>query len=383
MEVIDRLGLELTERQRLPGDHPSPVGVWDGDRFVVVFSSNKVKLALDLLRQYGWSLVRMRQLTRDMLRNWRQIYDRQRAGETFDSPASFLQTMDLSRLAQRSTADLFANAGVSAAVARDLFDSISRSIYNQDASINAFAGLTALVGAGLAGGRTLAVSGGNDRVCKGLLDLARATVRTDCRVAVVRRSTESDRGFVLIDDGGSVIDRCDAALVAVPRGESQLSIDDGDDSCAWDSSARARQQTHVSCVSGRLRASYFGLPPEHGLPQMILTKECEAIPFSSILRSGSSDAAGEFVYKIQSREWLEPEVLNRLFVRVGDVWQTTWRTAYPALTPGEMEPAFRIAERLYHPGALESVVSTLETQVVGSRNVAEMLRRDIAAGVTS
>jgi len=381
MALVRRVGLELRERDRLPGEVPRPIAVWDGQRFVVVLESSKLRLAATLLRHYGLSLVRMRNLAGRMLKKWRRVYELQHAGTVFATPEELLRALDLFALTQRSTYHLFEEHRVCPEMVAELFNGVARAIYNQDASINAFAGMIALLGTGMAGGRTLSISGGNAQLCKGLLTEAGAIVRTQCHVSAVRAQTGRAGSGVVVSDRRGHEEVFDAVILAVPGAGSDISVHDGDALCAW-TVRQFTQPTHVVCVSGRLRSDYFHAEGEERLPQTILTIEKEQLPFSTILRNGASDRPGEHVYKIQSRRKLTRELLDLLFAPVSDRWDTDWPAAYPILTPVEAAPPFRVSRRIYCASAMESLISTLETQIVGSRNAVGLLRRDLAEVVS-
>ena len=316
-----------------------------------------------------------------MLKKWRGIYERQDAGAVFATPEELLRALDLFTLARRSTYHLFEEHRVCPEIIAELFNAVARAIYNQDASINAFAGMIALLGTGMAGGRTLSISGGNAQLCTGLLGEAGAIVRTQCHVSTVRGQTGPAGCGVVLSDHRGHEEAFDAVILAVPAAGSDITVHDGGAPCAW-TVRQTAQPTHVVCVSGRLRSDYFHAEGKGHLPQTILTIEKEQVPFSTILRNGASDLPGEHVYKIQSRRKLTRELLDMLFAPMSDRWDTVWPDAYPILTPVEAAPAFRISKRIYCASAMESVSSTLETQVVGSRNVVAMLRRDLAKVVS-
>jgi len=71
-----------------------------------------------------------------------------------------------------------------------------------------------------------------------------------------------------------------------------------------------------------------------------------------------------------------------LFDRVRDSTEVTWK-AFPLMRPGEAPPPFRLANGVYYPNALESIVSTMETQVIGSRNAVALLARDLGVRTAS
>jgi len=60
-----------------------------------------------------------------------------------------------------------------------------------------------------------------------------------------------------------------------------------------------------------------------------------------------------------------------------EVERLVWR-AYPVLKPSQQWPPFRLGRRIYYANAMESAVSTMETEAVAGRNVVGLLRQDFS-----
>lgn len=89
--------------------------------------------------------------------------------------------------------------------------------------------------------------------------------------------------------------------------------------------------------------------------------------------STSSVSAREYVVKIFSPEVITDDHLSHLF---GDTisWikRHTW-DSYPYLTPTDRFPRIEVDENLYYCNAMESLVSTMETSTVASKNAVGLL----------
>ncbi|KAB7515769.1 hypothetical protein DM867_01080 [Halosegnis rubeus] len=55
--------------------------------------------------------------------------------------------------------------------------------------------------------------------------------------------------------------------------------------------------------------------------------------------------------------------------------EVSWR-AFPRLDLETPTPPFRLADGLYYVNAMESVASTMETQAIAGRTVANLVARD-------
>jgi len=99
--------------------------------------------------------------------------------------------------------------------------------------------------------------------------------------------------------------------------------------------------------------------------------------FSSVGRIGRSSATRHPIYKVFSRETLTDEQISELFAKPSEVERFVW-LAYPVLKPSQQWPPFRLGRRIYYANAMESAVSTMETEAVAGRNVVGLLRQDFS-----
>src|SRR5439155_1370989 len=185
---------------------------------------------------------------------------------------------------------------------------------------------------------------------------------------------ESEK-MVAVDDNGRR-EVFDALILAAPIETAELDFDGL--TAHWALPERRELQTaDATCVAGRLSPSFFGLSSETDLPQLILTTENRDTSFSFINLISLSGNRPFGVYKIQSRAPLDNQLLSKLFVEKSEVLKVHWK-AYPVLTPTKNASSFKVRKGLYYVNAMESVVSTLETEAVAARNGVELLKRDFA-----
>jgi prenylcysteine oxidase/farnesylcysteine lyase len=166
----------------------------------------------------------------------------------------------------------------------------------------------------------------------------------------------------------------DVVVVATPGGPTALALSGV---ALPESALRARpfQITWATFVKGTPRADYFGLAHASDLPDAVLTVEDDTIPFSSLgLVATSPD--GALIYKLFSREPLAESLLDEIFSSRDVVEQIRWE-AYPVLSPSRDLPPFRLADGLYWVNAMEFAVSTMETEAVAARNVANLVAASV------
>jgi len=363
---LDRLSLERVPPHQRKEDGGESVGVWDGRRLVFRTHDSALVTRLAAVRRYGVvAPLRLQRAVARSVEQWNQVYEHLELGTAFDSPLELCRELGLADLLQKDGRQWLADSGVRGRFVDQYATPVGRIMYGQDVSMHALATSIALAGAGLAG-TLFSVEGGNRRVCEGLVRDADATLHTGTRVAGV---SGADGAFELqLSDGRSVLH--DVVVLATPAGPSALEISGLE---LPESALRSRpfQTTWATFVKGTPRAGYFGLARAGDLPDAVLTVENDAIPFSSLgLVAGSPD--GVPVYKLFSREPATESLLDEVFSSRDAVEQIRWE-AYPVLRPSGDLPPFRLADGLYWVNAMEFAVSTMETEAVAARNVANLV----------
>jgi len=209
-------------------------------------------------------------------------------------------------------------------------------------------------------------------MCEGLVRDAGAMLQTGTEVAGVSRE---GAGFtVQLSEGRSVSH--DVVVLATPAGPVALALSGVEPP---ESALRARpfQITWATFIKGTPRTEYFGLARAGDLPDTVLTVEDDTIPFSSLgLVATSTD--GALVYKLFSRDPVAESLLDQLFCSRDALEQIRWE-AYPVLRPSNDLPPFRLADGLYWVNAMEFAVSTMETEAVAARNVANLVAAQLAS----
>lgn len=362
--------------QRKPGQ-PTAVGVWDGRRFAFRSSPAGWRTAIRLLWRYGRSPALLQGLVRSRLDAWSGVYPLLDQGHGFGTPAELFAALGLDGLARQRTYEFLANEGLSHRLIHEFVDGVCRVAFAQDGNINAVAGIGSLAGVGVAKGELYAIRDGNARLCDAAAALARAEVRTSQAVQEVAYDALATGGvgrYVLYFEDGSV-SAFDAVIVATPLEGSGIAFR-GIELPPALRGRREFQVVHVTLVAGRLAPNYFGLGGHAALPDTILTTERPAVPFVSICAAGHSALAGRPVYRLFSRSPLSEPLLASLFEDRGGVARISWQ-AFPVLRPETVSPPFRLAPGLYYASAFEGVLPAMEAQAVASRNVVNLLVRDL------
>jgi prenylcysteine oxidase/farnesylcysteine lyase len=369
---VDRLSLERVEPHQREEGGGERVGVWNGQRLVFRTRDSALLTRLAAVWRYGLTApLRMQRAVTRGVEQWNQVYEHLERGTGFDSPLALCSQLGLADLLEEDGRQWLARNGVRGRFVDEYATPVGRIMYGQDVSMHALATSIALAGAGLAG-TLFSVGGGNRRVCEGLVRDAGATLHTNTGVESISRS---DAAFTLrLSEGGSAAH--DVVVLATPAGPSGLEISGVEQP---DSATRARafQTTWATFIKGTPRPGYFGLVSATDLPETVLTVEDDAVPFSSLGLVGVSPD-GQKVYKLFSREPVPESLLDDLFTSRDTVEQMRWE-AYPVLRPSGDLPPFRLADDLYWVNAMEFAVSTMETEAVAARNVANLIAAQLSS----
>ncbi|HXI91864.1 MAG TPA: FAD-dependent oxidoreductase [Blastocatellia bacterium] len=374
-EFIDELELKQALPHNRTAESPATVGIWNGEAFAFKSHRSELRTAAKMFGRYGRTPVRIRRIVKSAVKKWVRIYDLQRTGRVYSTPEEMFTELGLYQLCKEPSRAFFAREGIADSFVREFIDGISRNNYGQDSGIHALVNLFSLAGAGFAGGHLFSVMGGNSQVCERLLKRANADVRAGNRVIKIAVDSSNPKQYSITTTSGSE-PGFDAVIIATPL---ELASIEFEGAVAEDLSysGRSYQVTHATLVAGDLNAEFFEAQSTSDLPDTILTTENPRLWFSSVGRIGTSSATRHPIYKVFSRETLTDEQISELFAKPSEVERFVWR-AYPVLKPSQQWPPFRLGRRIYYANAMESAVSTMETEAVAGRNVVGLLRQDFS-----
>mmetsp|Transcript_1274 Transcript_1274/g.2662 ORF Transcript_1274/g.2662 Transcript_1274/m.2662 type:complete len:466 (-) Transcript_1274:25-1422(-) len=317
------------------------------------------------------SLLRTRQLVKEVTGKWEMIYDLQKKNVSFAHPYDLLERVGVASLATKSARDWLSGRWLDSGFLERFVDGISRVNYGQDSSINAFADAVSLAGAGLVGS-LYSVKEGNAQVMSGLLNASGAKLRQQ-HVKAVRESTS---GYEVCTES-SECESFASVVLATPLELAEIDLG------SLQPSARRAYQTTVATfvLADGLKKSFFDLQGDIVDADTVVTTANSSIPFNSVAVHGVSGSRK--VYKLFSEAVPSQELLDSLFANASaEIRQFVWK-AYPVLTPRSPSqwPSFRLhggdTGGLYYVNAMETAVSCMETEAVGAKNVALLVTQDL------
>ena len=354
---VDRFGFERQSVSRGAGR----TGVWDGNRFSLTTAGTEPVTLFRLLTRYGLSPRRARAETEAVADRFDAIYDH--AETAFETPERLFETVGLGEVRTRSGREYLTEHGVGSRFVDELVAGTTRTIYGQNPSINAVACLVALTGMG-SGTYTLDVA--NAELCRRLLADADAAVHTGTPVERIAVGDDETR----LTASGTT-ERYDAVCLAAPAEFADIELSGASTPAGYGD--RDFSELSVAYVSGRLDPAHFGERAVEDLPGLVVTSADSPTEFVH-LRDVGEHADGP-VYKLTTRDGATPALLESLFASVYELEEVSWR-AFPRLEPETPTPPFRLTDGVYYVNAMESVASTMETQAIAGRTVANLVARD-------
>jgi prenylcysteine oxidase/farnesylcysteine lyase len=126
-------------------------------------------------------------------------------------------------------------------------------------------------------------------------------------------------------------------------------------------------------VVGDCSRGYFGT--NNSPPGSIVTTADSTECFYDLHRQTIDIDAATHVFALASREPSVPVTETELFRDVADVQTVLW-SAYPEFVRRSNTAPFRLHPNVYYVNAMEPVVSAMETQVIASRNVWNLLNEN-------
>lgn len=363
--IVDELGLE--KKKHVYND----IGIWSGESFPFRTGKTKVGTLFNVLVRYGTSLVKSQPLVKDMINKLAQIYILQEKGEAYSDPETLFKKLGLYSLSQEKSYDYFRRNGISNRFIHEFMNGVSRLNYGQDASMHGLVNLVSLAGASF-GGYLFAIKGRNSQICEAMLQNSSAKVLKNHPVISIHKK---EKNKYLITAEGGTKEEFDYIVIATPLEKAKIDFTNLELE-EKNRLSRPYQVTNVTYVFGKLNPNYFGRAKTEQIPANILTQENENIPFSSIELCKENKVSGQNIYRIFSRHKLAEDLLNKLFIERSETKSLVW-DAYPVLTPAAAWPSFVLEEGIYYVNAMESAISTMETEVMGSKNVVNLLLKDI------
>jgi len=266
----------------------------------------------------------------------------------------------------------------------EIIESAPRVNYAQD--VDSIHGLE--TACSLAANTATSVRGGNWQIFEQFVERSGAQIFLKTEVAGIE--WHSDHTWTIVAEAERR--DYDAVVIAAPYHTSHISLPTDLSSLIPPQPYIHLHVTLLTTTAPTPNPVYFGYKPGYKVPTTILTsldgvrRGGKAPEFLSLSYLGQVKFAkdephdgretGERVVKIFSMERISDDWLAAMFQnQVGWVLRKEW-DAYPVLPPTTKFPPIKLDDGLYYVNAFEPFISCMETEILASRNVADLLLQE-------
>ncbi|TFK30726.1 hypothetical protein FA15DRAFT_690376 [Coprinopsis marcescibilis] len=347
--------------------------IWDGENFIFTFNGGWWD-TLKILWRYGLSSPRKTESSvKDMLNSYLSLYSSD--SPKWDNISSLSTKLGFDHLVSRTISEHLLAQGVSSNYIYEVVEAATLVNYGQDAdSIHALEGACSMAASGAAG-----VAGGNFQLFEQFLNRSGANIYLSTPVVGInsKASAVPSQRWTVESSRGS--QKYKGVILAAPFHQTKISVPKHIEAQIPAQPYVNLHVTLLATTSPSPNPAYFGLEPGSKVPQVILTSRAnarrggKAPDFNSLTYHGPI-RDGEWSVKIFSEEEITDEWLSEVFGagKVGWVHRKQWK-AYPKLPPTTTFPPVKLDQGFYYVNSFEPFISTMETETISSRNVAELL----------
>jgi len=368
----------LTRRDFFDEDYAT--AVWDGEQFLVTYDGGWWD-SLKALWRYGWQAFRKTEASvKGMLESYAQLYAAD--GPKWGSISELSRTLGFENLVSKTTAEHFLAEGVSSNYIYELIEAATLVNYGQDAdSIHALEGACSMASSSASG-----VDGGNFLMFEQFLNHSNANVYLDTPVTSVSPREGYGSQWTVTSSRGSQNYR--GVILAAPFHGSRITVPASIEEQIPPQPYVKLHVTLLTTTSPHPSPAYFGLPDGSKVPQTILTSQANSRqggkkPEFNSLTYHHLVREGEWSVKIFSAALITDEWLGTVFGEGSIKW--TYRKewdAYPKLPPTATYPPIKLDRGFYYVNSFEPFISTMETETIASRNVADLfLHEEFQSGI--
>ena len=328
-----------------------------------------------------------------LLKKFRNIYDLQEKGTTYESVADMLTDMggeDMYNLTQVSAHDyMLDNLHLNERVINQLITGALRVNYGQGTTVNAFTTYVSL--AGMEDGKLWSVIGGNWQIAEKVLEASEASLVMDDVVSVTKTERDGQTKYIITTEDGTKSEGFDVVIIANPLNLSSIKYENFSNDVYTAAATTPYQRTVATFLKATINEEFFGEScNENGFPLVILTTDDDGYPFqfSSVAVETPSDIEQDEVkeyskplqddpvrvWKVFSPRPLSEDEQKSMFAEIEDVVVFDW-LAYPKYHAPEKIPSFILDNGVFYINAIEKAASAMEMSAIGAKNAA-LLARD-------
>jgi prenylcysteine oxidase/farnesylcysteine lyase len=352
---------------------PDRLVVWDEKTKKIIFQENESEMLtkVNTLIKYNLEIFSAKMKIRQTMNKFLKIYELQNNAITFDTVGDLVDLLGFQKELNGSFEEyITTNKMVSEGFWRDILIPILGVNYNQNSTTTAFASLISS-SAIVSSFHTLMM--GTDSLSRHLMHNSSSNVYMNTTVEIVERLENGKFKLSYQSCDGScrhVEEIYDRIVLATPIELSSIQLVN-----IRIPEPRKFVNVKVTFIVGNLNGTLYGLDESELHYSIITTTQDEQFGVFKLSPCGMTKSFP--IYKIFSQKEIPDAYLEKHFKVVQEVYRYEF-DAYPLLQPGD--PAnwhhFKMGEGIYQVNAMESIVSTIETELISSRNIALMLLKE-------
>ncbi|CAD8049937.1 unnamed protein product [Paramecium primaurelia] len=299
-----------------------------------------------MVYKYGLSPKRIKDITDEVLINFKSIYTFLESGQYYKNFNEFLQIIKLNDIKMNFTEFLNENE-IDQQFQEEFVDAILLAIYNQK-DVNTIAGLISMVAAF---NDAYSIKGGNRQ----LIDEEKINV-IHSKVDIIHRLKNGK--YKIFND------QYDYVVVA-----SLVNLDISFDNIREMNQFQyvKYQSTYVYIVAGKISQKYIGVNPED-LNTIVILDDGEV---TELKQECLKCFSGWNIYKVQGRSELK---LDQIFETHQIIHKKVWDAAYPQLSQSLLNTEFEYEKNFFYLNSIESLASCMEFMMIQAKNIANIIK---------
>ncbi|CAE6419024.1 unnamed protein product [Rhizoctonia solani] len=349
-------------------------GIWDGAKFVWRTTDNSTADNIRMEERYQDGPTKLGGLIVPFLTSFAKSYTP--SFPKFPTVKDYASAVDYTSLLPYTLKSYLTQGGINLNWINDFMTGSTRFNYGQDVgSISAVPGM-----ASLSAGTSYSVKDGNFKVFEQFLSRSGASLQLGTTVNCIEKDKNAKYN-VKTNKGTATYD---AVIIAAPLPLTNIKFVN---TATQPSSFPKVDYLHLhvtllTTTTPSLLPTYFKANNSSALPGTILTTaEYGSKPqFNSIRYQATIDKNGktEYVVKIFSPAKISDTTLATLFGKnsIGWVLRKEW-DAYPYFPIRSEFPPVKLDKGLYYVNSMEALFSTMETEIISSRNVVDLLSTEL------
>ncbi|CAG8460034.1 15371_t:CDS:2 [Acaulospora colombiana] len=360
VNAAKKFGLEFMEYEEEYPD--SRLGIWDGENFVFVQSSNSLLDKVKFFWKYGWAKMTVQRMVDSMIDKFQKTYE---FSEPFFSVDSEIERLHVEIETQFNAQYYFSELkNVNSLYLQNFVEPMTRVNYGQNlGEIHVMGAFISLAPQG-----AKSIRGGNYQIFENFIKHSEAKIRLDTEVTKITKviNIKNDKEVLKynVETKNGELDSFDAIVLATPIQFSKIEFEN----INVEMKEIQYVTLHVTLIAGRVNPAYFGYEKIEEVPQQIVTTNSGKTEFLSFTTELVLEN-GETLHKIFSHQEMNDKVLDRIFTERSWIFKKVWKS-YPRLIPNQPFPRVEVDDNFFY---------TMETECVSGGNIVKLLVQRLSA----